>query len=800
MDGAALEDVAPAPAPAPAGEQDASALPRESSVLASLSIPNSLVRDSAESSADDLQPHETASGRALVDPRFVPPWKVDAALKSEASSSATTSETSGKAHTIISLGPVSRSHEQPQSAPQSGPNPQARGAESRRGPGRAARMWNPGGGPKSRSGAQSLRGVPASSVRDAQEASGSVSDSGGAFFPAGGLVTQGRPASGPSRPVPPEEALIGKVLDQRYRIDARIGSGGMGIVYRGTHVIIDKPLALKVLRAEHASQTEVVKRFLLEAQLASQIKHPNVVDISDYGQVSGTKLAYYVMEYLSGTTLAYRIDNSGPLDPRDAIDIAIQTASALGAAHGRGIVHRDLKPDNIFLCAAPDARGTLVKILDFGIARARYRKTRLTASGVVVGTPAYMSPEQARGGEVDGRSDLYTLGVILFEMITGTVPFEARSTLEALNQHVYEVPPEVRDINPQLPPLENLERLIRQLLAKNPSERPRDAALTIKLLIHARDHDLKALPARAPGKRHTVNLGSGSMVGRQVDPEGDAEGETGDNATAGGEGAVQPRTFGISERYKRKRPSVIVRNERAVQRIAPPAARAHTPAPTTGGARRVGQDAKPSESPVVRSSPLSASASVDAVRSGPPAILLVVVAAIVGAAVTLGVVKYLKGQETPPAPPATGLESSATPAAQPALETVRITFDSRPPDLEVVAPDGRVLGNTPFEQVLPADPSPTQFEFRAADGSSVTQTVILDVSKRVVAELEGGAKSPASPAAGASERDASVEAPEPETRSPARRAGQSAPKPSPDGDAEAKPGTDLGELRSPFEP
>ncbi|MCA9663409.1 MAG: protein kinase, partial [Myxococcales bacterium] len=172
-----------------------------------------------------------------------------------------------------------------------------------------------------------------------------------------------------------EEALVGRVLDQRYRIDAKIGAGGMGIVYRATHVIIDKPLALKVLRSEHAAQHQVVQRFLQEAQLASRIKHPNVVDISDYGQLGVGAAAYYVMEYLSGRTLAQAISAEGRLAPGRAVDVAIQVARGLGAAHDRGIVHRDLKPDNVFLTSGPEGQ-ELAKILDFGIARGLYKTTR----------------------------------------------------------------------------------------------------------------------------------------------------------------------------------------------------------------------------------------------------------------------------------------------------------------------------------------------------------------------------------------------------------------------------------------
>jgi serine/threonine-protein kinase len=187
-------------------------------------------------------------------------------------------------------------------------------------------------------------------------------------------------------PAEDEEVLIGVVLGDRYRVDARIGAGGMGLVYKATHLLIGRTLAIKVLRRRYAEQDEVAKRFALEARVASSVKHTNVVDLIDYGS---TPLGspFYVMEFLDGRSLARELARKGPIEPARALDIACQIARGLSAAHQAGVIHRDLKPDNVYLVAADQHGPELVKILDFGIAHVSGRKTRLTAAGAVVGTP-----------------------------------------------------------------------------------------------------------------------------------------------------------------------------------------------------------------------------------------------------------------------------------------------------------------------------------------------------------------------------------------------------------------------------
>ncbi|MCY1062443.1 serine/threonine-protein kinase [Nannocystis sp. SCPEA4] len=511
-------------------------------------------------------------------------------------------------------------------------------------------------------------------------------DTGGAFFPAGGLS---RPKSEAVRAAPPEEALVGRVLDQRYRIEEPIGFGGMGVVYKARHVIIDKPLAIKLLRQEHASQADIIKRFLLEAQVASRVKHPNIVDISDYGQIPGGT-AYYAMEYLTGETLAARIDRGGRLEPQLALEIAVQILHGLQAAHAGKIIHRDLKSENIFLCDGPEG-GVQVKILDFGIARVRDKKTRLTANGALIGTPAYMSPEQAQGQDADERSDLYAFGVILFEMLAGRVPFKLPTVAMVLSAQIFDTPPGLREVEPAAPDVPNIERFIRLLLAKNRDERPQTAAEAISLLKAAAELD-SSLNGSSRGRRPTVTLGSWGVAegnaptsarGETPVPPAPAESEEGGDAAT-------TRAVSPSGRIER-RPSVIVQHGTHVERIAAPPTRAQT-----------GETLRPPITGVVPG-PRPAS-------SGPPTLLIVAAAASIGAALTVTLYKQYYRKPAPAPAPAT-----APAVVQQPPTRVNLTFESDPPGAKVLRDGVEELGVTPF--VFAVDPQGPlrRYVFRLAD-------------------------------------------------------------------------------------
>jgi tRNA A-37 threonylcarbamoyl transferase component Bud32 len=252
-----------------------------------------------------------------------------------------------------------------------------------------------------------------------------------------------------------------RVLNDRYEIGRPLGRGGMAQVFRGTDRVLGRPVAIKVLDRRYRDDAKFQTRFRREAQASAGINHPNVVSIYDTGSEEG--FHYIVMEYVDGETLGDILEREGTLPPRRAVAIADPVAQALEAAHEKGMVHRDVKPGNIMV----DRSGT-VKVLDFGIARAAADDT-LTQTGVVLGTAAYLSPEQARGETVDARSDVYSLGCVLYEMLTGRPPFTADSPLGVAYKHVREEPLPPSQLNPDVPP--EVEAVVMAALAKDPAAR-----------------------------------------------------------------------------------------------------------------------------------------------------------------------------------------------------------------------------------------------------------------------------------------------------------------------------------------
>jgi serine/threonine-protein kinase len=255
--------------------------------------------------------------------------------------------------------------------------------------------------------------------------------------------------------------MINRTLDHRYTILERVGGGGMADVYRAHDKLLDRSVAVKVLRSQFTDDEEFVTRFRREAQAAARLSHPNIVNIYDVGRDED---AYYiVMEYISGETLKERIQREGHLPVEASVRIALEIAEALEHAHQNNIVHCDIKSHNILT-----TRSGRVKVTDFGIARAVTSAT-LTQTGTIIGSVHYFSPEQAKGGAVSAKSDIYSLGVVLYEMLTGQVPFTGETPISIALKHLQEDPRPPREINPDIPPL--LEAVVLKAMAKNPELR-----------------------------------------------------------------------------------------------------------------------------------------------------------------------------------------------------------------------------------------------------------------------------------------------------------------------------------------
>ncbi|MGA2522194.1 MAG: protein kinase [Acidimicrobiales bacterium] len=253
-----------------------------------------------------------------------------------------------------------------------------------------------------------------------------------------------------------------RVLSGRYELSHLVARGGMAQVYRAHDQLLDRPVALKVLFPELSIDRSFVERFRREAQAAANLSHPNIVPVFDWGEDGGTY--FIVMEFVDGRALSSILRTAGPLHPDRAAEIAADVAGALAYAHRHGVVHRDVKPGNVLI-----TEEGIIKVTDFGIARAVNTEESLTQTGAVMGTATYFSPEQAEGMGVDSRSDIYSLGVVLFEMVTGRPPFLGDTPVAVASKHVREHPPAPRDVNPSVPP--DLEAIILKCMAKSPDHR-----------------------------------------------------------------------------------------------------------------------------------------------------------------------------------------------------------------------------------------------------------------------------------------------------------------------------------------
>jgi serine/threonine-protein kinase len=297
-----------------------------------------------------------------------------------------------------------------------------------------------------------------------------------------------RSRSGPARAA---DALVGTTIDGRFYVEDLIGQGGMGEVYRARHLALDRTVVLKMLKRSFLEDPTLVGRFEREAKAASRLNHPNVIQVLDFGRAGPDRTLYIVMEHVDGKDLRAVLRDEWPLAEERLCHIMAQVCAALSEAHANNVIHRDLKPENIMVQERRD-QPDFVKVLDFGIAKildheltgpVRVSTARLAAQSapgltrhdVVCGTPQYMAPEQATGAHLDARSDLYAVGVILYQMTTGHLPFDGPSSMDVLTKHVNEPPLPPRQRQPDAPISEPMEEMILRALEKDPSLRPQNA-------------------------------------------------------------------------------------------------------------------------------------------------------------------------------------------------------------------------------------------------------------------------------------------------------------------------------------
>ncbi len=271
---------------------------------------------------------------------------------------------------------------------------------------------------------------------------------------------------------PPADPYVGTVVNGKFEVEALIGQGGMGKVYRARHLTLDRPVVLKMLHRGFSADPEVAQRFHREAKAASRLNHPNSIAVLDFGQAEDGTL-FMAMEYLAGRDLARVIADDYPLPETRIVRMGAQILSALAEAHAHGVIHRDLKPENVMIEPRRD-EPDFVKVLDFGIAKIQEpgaSEPHLTQAGLVCGTPEYMSPEQAQGRELDARSDLYSVGVLLYQMALGELPFHSDTPVGYLTKHLSEKPVPPRQRRPGLAISDGLESLVMRALSKDPARR-----------------------------------------------------------------------------------------------------------------------------------------------------------------------------------------------------------------------------------------------------------------------------------------------------------------------------------------
>ncbi|HEY8078417.1 MAG TPA: serine/threonine-protein kinase, partial [Labilithrix sp.] len=319
-----------------------------------------------------------------------------------------------------------------------------------------------------------------------------------------------------------DDPMVGRTLEGRYTILAKLGAGSMGTVYRAKQHAMGREVAIKILRGDRAIDESAKARFMREARANSLLASPNTVTVFDFGQSESGEF-YLAMELLEGESLGQRIPRVGRLAPALAVDTARQALRSLAEAHAKGIIHRDLKPDNLFFArvmTAGEHHEEIVKVLDFGIAKmlnaedASPMNVVETQAGTVFGTPRYMSPEQAQGKPLDARSDLYSLGVIVYQMLTGRPPFTDNDAVVVMARHIKSTPKRPNEANPEANVPKELEDVVMRCLQKDPNDRPASADVMAGELLAA----IEAQGVNSSGVRASVTNAAGIRIPDSMRP------------------------------------------------------------------------------------------------------------------------------------------------------------------------------------------------------------------------------------------------------------------------------------------
>jgi serine/threonine-protein kinase len=448
------------------------------------------------------------------------------------------------------------------------------------------------------------------------------------------------------------DPLIGSVVAGKFKVLSLVAAGGMGKVYRAEQMPLGRAVALKVLHINALEDTDdddpqFKKRFLREASILAKLQHPNIVTVFDYGAIEGEHERYFMaMEFLSGETLTRRIADRVALSARDTIKIARQLARGLSEAHASGVIHRDLKPSNVMLLAGRDGED-LVKIVDFGIVKLvgddSVETEELTQEGSFIGSPKYMAPEQiARGGKIDARTDVYSFGIILYQCLTGTVPFDGASSVQTLMAHLNQAPQPMKQRNPNLDVPEWLDELVMTCIEKEPGKRPQTMESVARTFTDAE--------AMLNSGRILTSMGA-QAVSRSNRPS------VPDTLSSG---ALPPAPQSVAGKQ------ISITTQGTISSVSPPA---------------ISGDDKTRTSPGIKKG-----------VAGPSPRSYIVGAAAIASALALGFV-LLRPKPLPPPAPATAQASTAM--APSASDEFALTIESIPSGADVREGD-RALGTTPL--------------------------------------------------------------------------------------------------------